>query len=407
MRDNTKCFKFGSCFLADPDNRQLMSLLYNRAILHLDLDAFFVAVECLKNDSLRGKPLIVGGTSDRGVVAACSYEARRFGVHSAMPMKMALRLCPDALVLRGDMDSYSRYSHLVTEIIADQAPVFEKASIDEFYLDLTGMDRYFGCMQWSGELRERIMKESGLPISFGLSVNKLVSKVGTGEVKPNGTIAVPSGTEKGFLAPLSTNKIPGIGKETYKKLSFMGVRTVKVLSEIPMGLLQREFGKHGQELWRKANAIDDAAVVPYEEQKSMSSERTFQQDTLEVGKVRDLLRGMTERLAFDLRKANKLTSCVTVKIRYADFNTYTMQRRIAYTATDGPLQETALDLFDRLYQRRQLLRLIGIKFSGLVQGHYQIDLFNDTLEEIHLMQAMDRIRNRFGHQAVMRASGLG
>lgn len=407
MRDNTKCFKFGSCFLADPDNRQLMSLLYNRAILHLDLDAFFVAVECLKNDSLRGKPLIVGGTSDRGVVAACSYEARRFGVHSAMPMKMALRLCPDALVLRGDMDSYSRYSHLVTEIIADQAPVFEKASIDEFYLDLTGMDRYFGCMQWSGELRERIMKESGLPISFGLSVNKLVSKVGTGEVKPNGTIAVPSGTEKGFLAPLSTNKIPGIGKETYKKLSFMGVRTVKVLSEIPMGLLQREFGKHGQELWRKANAIDDAAVVPYEEQKSMSSERTFQQDTLEVGKVRDLLRGMTERLAFDLRKANKLTSCVTVKIRYADFNTYTMQRRIAYTATDGPLQETALDLFDRLYQRRQLLRLIGIKFSGLVQGHYQIDLFNDTLEEVHLMQAMDRIRNRFGHQAVMRASGLG
>ncbi|MCB0694041.1 MAG: DNA polymerase IV [Saprospiraceae bacterium] len=381
--------------------------MYNRAILHLDLDAFFVAVECLKNDSLRGKPLIVGGTSDRGVVAACSYEARRFGVHSAMPMKMALRLCPDALVLRGDMDSYSRYSHLVTEIIADQAPVFEKASIDEFYLDLTGMDRYFGCMQWSGELRERIMKESGLPISFGLSVNKLVSKVGTGEVKPNGTIAVPSGTEKGFLAPLSTNKIPGIGKETYKKLSFMGVRTVKVLSEIPMGLLQREFGKHGQELWRKANAIDDAAVVPYEEQKSMSSERTFQQDTLEVGKVRDLLRGMTERLAFDLRKANKLTSCVTVKIRYADFNTYTMQRRIAYTATDGPLQETALDLFDRLYQRRQLLRLIGIKFSGLVQGHYQIDLFNDTLEEIHLMQAMDRIRNRFGHQAVMRASGLG
>ncbi len=380
---------------------------FNRAILHLDLDAFFVAVECLKNDSLRGKPLIVGGTSDRGVVAACSYEARRFGVHSAMPMKMALRLCPDALVLKGDMDSYSQYSHLVTEIIADQAPVFEKASIDEFYLDLTGMDRYFGCMQWSGELRERIMRESGLPISFGLSVNKLVSKVGTGEVKPNGTIAVPAGTEKGFLAPLSTNKIPGIGKETYKKLSFMGVRTVQVLSEIPMGLLQREFGKQGRDLWRKANAIDDAAVEPYEEQKSMSTERTFHQDTLDVNRVRDMLRGMTERLAFDLRQANKLTSCITVKIRYADFNTYTMQRRIAYTATDGPLRSATLNLFDRLYQRRQLIRLIGVKFSGLVQGHYQIDLFEDTLEEVHLMQAMDRIRNRFGNQAVMRASGLG
>ncbi len=384
-----------------------MSSLFNRAILHLDLDAFFVSVECLKNDSLRGKPLIVGGTSDRGVVAACSYEARRFGVHSAMPMKMALRLCPDALVLRGDMDSYSHYSHLITELIADQAPVFEKASIDEFYLDLTGMDRYFGCMQWSGELREHIMKESGLPISFGLSVNKLVSKVGTGEVKPNGMISVPAGTEKGFLAPLSTNKIPGIGKETYKKLSFMGVRTVQVLSEIPMGLLQREFGKHGRDLWRKANAIDDAAVEPYEEQKSMSSERTFHQDTLEVNRVRDMLRGMTERLAFDLRKSNKLTSCITVKIRYADFNTYTMQRRISYTATDGPLQVATLALFDRLYQRRQLIRLIGVKFSGLVQGHYQIDLFEDTLEEVHLMQAMDRIRNRFGNQAVMRASGLG
>lgn len=380
--------------------------MYQRAVLHLDLDAFFVAVECLRNDSLRGKPLIIGGGSDRGVVSSCSYEARRFGVHSAMPVKMALRLCPDAIVLRGDMDVYSHYSHLVTEIIAARAPLFEKASIDEFYLDLSGMDRYFGCFRWSQELREHILRESGLPISFGLAVNKLVSKVSTGEVKPNGAIAVPAGSEREYLAPLSTAKLPGIGKETYKKLSFMGVRTIRVLSEIPPRLLERQFGKHGPDMWRKAQGLDDRPVEPYEEQKSMSTERTFSEDTLDVAGVRDKLRGMTEQLAFDLRRDTRLTSCVTVKIRYADFNTYTMQRRVPYTASDTVLRRTAVELFDRLYQRRQLIRLIGVKFSGLVRGHCQMDLFEDSAEEQRLLQAMDHIRTRFGNKAVMRASGL-
>ncbi|HMS67020.1 MAG TPA: DNA polymerase IV, partial [Saprospiraceae bacterium] len=206
--------------------------MFERAILHMDLDSFFASVEVLKNSSFIGKPLIIGGISSRGVVASCSYEARKFGVHSAMPMKMALRLCPDAIVVRGDMDSYSKYSQLVTDVIADESPSYEKASIDEFYLDLSGMDRYFGCYKWSGELRNKIVRETGLPISFGLSVNKLVSKVGTGEAKPNGTKEIPSGTERGFLAPLPVSKIPGIGKETYKKLSFMGVRTISVLSDI-------------------------------------------------------------------------------------------------------------------------------------------------------------------------------
>lgn len=379
---------------------------YQRAVLHLDLDAFFVSVECLRNDSLRGKPLIIGGNSDRGVVASCSYEARRFGVHSAMPVKMALRLCPDAIILRGDMDQYSHFSHLVTEIIAAKAPVFEKASIDEFYLDLTGMDRYFGCFRWSQELREEIRRESGLPISFGLAVNKLVSKVGTGEVKPDGAVAVPAGTEREYLAPLSTAKLPGIGKETYKKLSFMGVRTIRVLSEIPPRLLERQFGRPGLDLWRKARGEDDRPVEPYEEQKSISTERTFAEDTLHVTGVRDRLRGMADQLAFELRRDGRLTSCVTVKIRYADFNTYTMQRRVAYTASDTILRHTAVELFDRLYQRRQLIRLIGVKFSGLVRGHHQIDLFEDTLEEVSLLKALDHIRIRFGNKAVMRASGM-
>lgn len=380
--------------------------MYHRAILHLDLDSFFVSVECLKNSDFLGKPLLIGGTSNRGVVASCSYEARRFGVHSAMPMKMALRLCPQAIVLRGDMDSYSKYSSVVTDIVSESAPVYEKASIDEFYLDLTGMDKHFGCFKWSSELRDTIIRESGLPISFGLSVNKTVSKVGTGEAKPNGTKYIPDGAEKGFLAPLPVKKIPGVGDQTHKKLNFMGVRTIETLSQIPVRLLEREFGKPGRTLWERANAIDPTPIIPYHEQKSMSKERTFTEDTLDITMMKNLLLDMSDKLSFELRAANKLTSTITVKIRYADFNTFTKQKNISYTANDRILGEHVLDLFDRLYERRQLIRLIGVRYSGLVQGNYQINLFDDTIEHIHLMQQMDRIRRRFGADAIMRASGL-
>ncbi len=380
-------------------------MAYERAILHMDLDAFFVSVECLKNSSLRGRPLIVGGYSNRGVVAACSYEARAFGVHSAMPMKMALRLCPQAQVIRGDMDSYTRYSAMVTDIISGQAPLFEKASIDEFYLDLTGMDRYFGCMKWSEELRTKLMKETGLPISFGLSVNKLVSKVGTGEAKPNGMLQVARGEERAFLNPLSTNKIPGIGKETYKRLSFMGVRSIRTLSEIPVRLLQREFGpESGTSLWEHAHAIDDRPVVPYHEQKSISKEMTFEKDTLDIRRIKVLLLDMCEKLAFELRQGGRVCSCVTVKIRYADFNTYSRQRRIPYTSHDDTLRRVCYELFDAVYEKRQLIRLVGLKLSGLVQGHYQISLFEDTQEQISLLQQLDHIRRRWGAGAVQRAA---
>lgn len=374
--------------------------MYERAILHLDLDSFFVSVECLRDSALKGKPLIIGGMGGRGVVASCSYEARRYGVHSAMPMKMALRLCPQALVLRGDMDAYTRHSMLVSEIIEGQAPVFEKSSIDEFYLDLTGMDRYFGCYKWSADLRQRIMKESGLPISCALSVNKLVSKVGTGEAKPNGMREIPNGEEREFLAPLSTGKIPGIGKETYKKLSFMGVRTIRVLREIPHPLLEREFGKMGQFLWESSNAIDRRQVIPYNEQKSMSKERTFSEDTLDMKFIRSLLGSMVDELAFDLRQDSRLTSCITVKIRYADFNTFTKQRRIPYTAQTRQLITYAQELFEEVYERRQLIRLIGVKFSGLVNGHIQLNLFDNTESEISLLQQIDHIRRRWGKEAI-------
>jgi DNA polymerase-4 len=372
----------------------------------MDLDSFFVSVECLKDSRLKGLPLAIGGLSQRGVIASCSYEARKFGVQSAMPVKMAKRLCPELVVMRGDMDSYTQYSSLVTDIIACEAPLFEKSSIDEFYLDISGMDRYFGCFQWTCGLREKILKESGLPISFGLSANKMVSKVGTGEAKPNGTLHIPTGGEKEFLSPLSVAKIPGVGKETYKRLSFMGVRTIRLLSEIPPQLLEREFGKTGRQLWEKANAIDETPVLPYEEQKSMSKEMTFSEDTLDLEFIRCRLIAMTESLAFELRLKTKLTSIVSVKLRYADFNTHVKQRKIAYTCNDRTLIQQVHLLFEELYQKRQLIRLVGIKFSGLVSGYYPINLFEDTEEELRLLGAMDHIRQRFGQQAIKRAAGL-
>ena len=380
--------------------------MFDRAILHLDLDAFFVSVECLRNRSLKGIPLIIGGRSERSVVASCSYEARRYGVHSAMPLQMALRLCPDAVVIQGDMDVYARYSKLVTEIIATEAPVYEKASIDEFYLDLSGMDRYLGCWKWSDELRQKIIRESGLPISFGLSVNKLVSKVSTGEAKPNGAKMIARGLEKSFLAPLSVKKLPAVGDVTYKKLSFMGVRTVDTLSKIPPALLQREFGKQGLSLWNKANAIDESPVAPYSERKSISKERTFQMDTTDVAQLKDSLAAMVMQLAYELRGSGKLTSCVTIKLRYADFNTFSRQQVIPYTASDQELIRCARALFDRLYERRQLVRLVGVKFSHLIRGNPQLDLFQDTVTDNRLLRVMDQIRDRFGNTALTRASLL-
>lgn len=382
-------------------------ITFDRSILHLDLDAFFVSVEQLRNDRLRGKPLIIGGSSNRGVVASCSYEARAFGVRSAMPMRQALQLCPDALVLRGDMETYSKHSALVRAVIEEQAPLYEQASIDEFYLDLTGMDQYIGCWKWSTELRQRIIKETGLPLSLGLSVNKTVSKIGAGEVKPNGVKLIEAGTEKGFLAPLPVGRIPSIGRETERRLSLMGVRTCATLSAVPPRLLQREFGKHGLLMWKKANGEDDSPVVPYREQDSISTERTFHTDTIEVRYLHDELRKQTAQLAYQLRALGKLTACVTVKLRYSDFNTFTKQARIAYTAQDGPLVEHALRLFDRLYERRQAIRLVGLRFSELVQGSSQLNLFDDTEKESRLLEAMDKIRNRFGKSAVSRGGRSG
>ena len=378
-----------------------------RTIAHFDLDTFFVAVERLTNSKLMGKPVIVGGFSDRSVVASCSYEARRFGVHSAMPVKMARILCPDAIIVRGDMEQYSRYSNMVTAIIAERAPVYEKASIDEHYLDISGMDRFFGSLQWTHELRQAIIHETGLPISFGLSVNKTVCKIATGEAKPNGELQIPRERVLPFLAPLSISKIPGIGDKTFRLLRSMGIATIDTLRHVPPDMVQKVLGANGLSIWKKANGIDSSPVIPYSERKSISTETTFDQDTTDIAMINDLLVRMVEKIAFSLRKKQKLTSCVTVKIRYANFDTYTMQLRIPYTSFDHVLIPVTRELFRKLYQRRMLIRLIGVRLSHLVTGVQQINMFEDTPEMISLYQAVDRMRLRYGRKAVVRAVGVG
>ncbi|RLD95850.1 MAG: DNA polymerase IV [Bacteroidetes bacterium] len=377
-----------------------------RSVVHMDLDTFFVSVERLMNSGLEGKPVIIGGMSDRGVVSSCSYEARQFGVHSAMPMKMARSLCNEAIVIRGDMDAYSRHSRMVSEIIAEEAPMYEKASIDEHYLDITGMDRFFGCMQWTHELRQRIIKETGLPISCGLSVNKTVSKIATGEAKPNGEIEIPGGQEQGFLSPLSIRKIPMIGNRTFHLLRSMGIATIGTLGQIPIEMMESLLGKNGLVIWKKANGIDPTPVVQYSERKSIGSERTFQRDTMDMAGLHDLLTSMVEKLAFQLRKEEKLTSIVTLKIRYSNFDTHTLQKRIAYTSFDHALMPVARELFERLYQRRMLIRLVGVRLSGLVRGVQQLNLFEDTTEMVHLYLALDKLRRRYGSDSIKRASGI-
>lgn len=379
----------------------------DRTIVHMDLDTFFVSVSRLQNSALLGKPVLVGGSSDRGVVASCSYEARKFGIHSAMPMKLARRLCPDAIIIRGDYENYSKYSNIITEIISEQAPVYEKSSIDEFYLDLTGMDKYFGCYKWATELRIKIQKETGLPISFGLSKNKVVSKVATGEAKPNGQLQIDLGTEKHFLSPLPIRKIPMIGEKTAHLLRSMGVEKVKTLQEMPVELIENVLGINGISIWKKANGIDNTPVEPYSERKSLSTEETYDKDTTDLSKLRSTLIAMTEKLAYQMRDERKLTSCITVKIRYSNFDTHTMQARIAYTSCDHTLIGKVKELFEKVYQRRMLIRLIGVRFSHLVGGAYQIDMFDDSEQMIKLYQAMDKLKKKYGDDTIQRAISSG
>ncbi len=372
----------------------------------MDLDTFFVSCERLLDSRLIGKPVLIGGVTDRGVVASCSYEARKFGVHSAMPMKLARELCPEAIIIRGNTANYTSKSNEVTEIIKERVPIYEKTSIDEFYADLSGLDRFFSSLKLAEEIRDKIVHETGLPISFGLSENKTVSKIATNEAKPSNQLKIDYGQEKPFLAPLSVRKIPMVGDKTHQTLLQLGIRKIHTIQEMPVDLLQTVLGKNGRMIWSKANGIDRSPVIPYSERKSISTERTFDRDTTSITKLKAILLAMAENLAFQLRRGEKLTSCVTVKIRYSDFNTYTLQSAIPYTSADHILIKKVMEMFDKVYDKRLLVRLIGVRYSGLVSGNYQINLFDDIEETINLYQAMDKIRDKYGDRVVMRAAGI-
>ena len=377
-----------------------------RSIVHMDLDTFFVSCERLLDSRLNHKPILIGGTSDRGVVASCSYEARKFGIHSAMPMRMAKQRCPEAIVIKGNSSTYTKYSRLVTEIINEASPLYEKSSIDEFYIDFTGMDRFHGVLKYSSELRQRILRETGLPISFGLSENKTVSKIATGEAKPDNQMQISYGNEKHFLSPLSVRKIPMVGLKTYQSLCSLGIKTIQPLQEMPLDMMERIMGKNGIAIWKKANGIDLTPVIQHNERKSISTERTFNRDTIDVVKLKGILSAMAENLAYQLRRGDKLSGCVTVKVRYSDFQTQTLQKKIPYTAADHELIPMVLELFERAFNRRLLVRLIGVRYSALVSGNYQLGLFGDTVDYPSLYNALDRIRLKYGDRSVIKAIGM-
>ena len=374
-----------------------------RIIAHFDLDSFFVSVEILNNPSLKGKPVFVGG-QERGVVAACSYEARKFGIHSGMPSKKALQLCPQAIVVRGTRGEYSRYSRWVTQIIAAKAPLFEKASIDEFYLDLTGMDKFFNPLQWTIDLRKEIMNETKLPISFGLASNKMLAKMATNEAKPNGYLQVPFGKEKEFLSPLKVNKIPGVGDHTYEVLKAMGIQTIADVSNTKPEELEERLGKWGIDLWKKSLGIHNGEVSQYHEAKSVSSENTFNENTTDLTFLMSELVRLSEKIAFELRQDGKVAGCVAVKIRYPDFETTSRQTTIPYTCADDEIIPIAKDLFHKLYKKGQPIRLLGVRLSELTNEAVQTNLFDNTEKKSDLYKAIDDVKNRFGKYKIKRAS---
>jgi DNA polymerase-4 len=377
-----------------------------RIIMHIDLDSFFVSVERKFDPSLIGKAVIIGGSAERGVVASCSYEARKFGVHSAMPTRQALKLCPHAIVIRGSHGRYGEASREVTEIIHNSVPLYQKTSVDEFYVDYTGMDRFHNCYQHAGELRQKIIRETGLPISFGMSSGKTVSKMATNQAKPNGQLYVPHGKEKEFLAPLPIGKIPGLGESTEKKLHLYGIETIADLQKSNLRFLQTVFGKAGQFIWEKANGIDHGIIVPQSERKSISTEHTFDTNISDPNSIETILISMTEELASKLRKENLVASCMAIKVRYANFETHTQQEKISLTAAEHILIPGIKNLLKKAWNRHRPIRLIGVRLSNLTSGSYQINLFEDNEERIKLYQAMDKINFKFGEKTVCRAAGM-
>jgi len=381
-----------------------------RAILHLDLDAFFVAVERLDNPALNGQPVIVGGRPEaRGVVSSASYESRAFGVHSAMPTAQALRLCPEVILVSGHRGRYVELSRRVMAILGDYTPLLEPISIDEAFLDVSGTEAHYGPPgTLAAAIQDRIDRELRLSASLGAASNKLVAKIASDHRKPHGITVVPSGEEAAFLAPLAIRRLWGVGEVTGRELTRLGIRSIGDLAQIPLDELKARFGAHGAGLWRAAHGLDESPVTPEHEAKSLSREETYNEDISNPSILRRELLRLSDAVASRLRRHNFQARTITLKLRYQDFTTLTRQATLREPTDAGPtIYAQALALFEAAWDRRLPVRLLGVSAAGLSQPARQLRLFEqEGQRQAQLDAALDRIRARYGEDAIQRASLL-
>jgi len=367
-------------------------------ILHIDLDTFFVSVERLLNPDLVGKPVICGHRSERSVVSTASYEVRRFGVHSGMPMLTAMRLCPQAIVVCSGHAVYGEYSRRVQQIVHDNAPLYQQMSCDEYFIDLGGMDRFFDVPKWAHDLRMKIFSETKLPLSYGLSINRTVAKIASGQAKPMGELYIPEAEVQAFLDPLPVKKIPGIGASMMPRLQRLGINTIGDLRRFPKSLFIREFGPRSESLWLKASGIDNTPVVPNSDPKSLSTETTFETDVAERQYLLDTILIMTDTLAYRLRAQRKKCTTVAIKIKYPDFRTEERQKAISPTDYTETMADTVSALFNVLY-KGQPVRLIGVRLNISEQAT-QNSLFTYNPRRDTLNHTIDDLKDRFGSNVI-------
>ena len=380
-----------------------------RTIFHVDLDAFFVAVERVRDPSLNGKPVIIGGLGPRGVVATASYEARKFGVRSAQPMAIARRRCPQAVFMRGDHDLYREYSVNFRQVLDRYSPDVSAVSIDEAYMDMTGSDRLFGPpVKVAEEIRARISGELGITASIGIGPNKLVAKVATEDAKPDGVFMVAGGDEAAYFAPRPVRDMPGIGPKAAEALTTLGIERLGQLAEHPVGPLRRILGpNHALGIQERARGIDRSPVMERAKTKSISAETTFAEDVDDTAELATVMRRLSARVGARLRKAGLYARGVSIKLRYPDFTTVTRQVTLRAPAdADAVFVEASKSLMDRtLAERAGPVRLLGVGLTGLGERAAQLSLLDhDGVRESAISSAMDRIRDRFGEGAVRRGS---
>jgi DNA polymerase-4 len=368
------------------------------------MDTFFISVERILDPSLKGKPVVVGGDPKygKGVVAACSYEAREFGLHSAMPIRKAYSLCPQAVYLHGHHDEYTRYSKAVKNILAKYAPVLEQASIDEFYLDFSGCEHIYGAYPLLAlKLQKEINNNLLLPCSIGIAGNKTLAKIASDFKKPNGITYVAPGGEKEFLTDLPVQVIPGVGKVTLKEFNQKGIYFIRDITDLPKDYFSAAFGKYGTDLWEKANGNGTEYLTVEREQKSISHETTFLNDVLSIKKIEETLFNLSAKLSQSLKGNNWIASTISFKLRYSDFTTITRAKTISHTDDPAVIFNTIKELFQKNFTRRVSIRLVGIRLTNFLIKSEQMFLFDDNfIKRQRIIDAINKVRAKYGFSSI-------